>query len=208
MGNAYDPSETVSYFIWGGLREGWGRDEGGLREGCGRAEARSDGANLGIKLTSEGGRAGGGYWNPLINEGVPLHQNPHFPTTIVALTTAVSTAVRLSPAESEKDGEPRNQVPEEDLGMWGRFDPNSARHCRDGNHIRASRKAKTKRTSSWWPAVSLYKTTLSYDSSSLYETSPHCHWLTIWRLLAIWDWLTIWGCLSQWGCHSYEVASM
>ena len=30
-----------------------------MREGWGRAEARSDGANLGIKLTSEGGRGGG-----------------------------------------------------------------------------------------------------------------------------------------------------
>ena len=38
---------------------------------------------MGIKLTSEGGRAGGGYWNPLINEGVPLHQNPSFPTTTI-----------------------------------------------------------------------------------------------------------------------------
>ena len=35
MGNAYDPSETVSYFIGGGLRDGCGRVEGGLREGWG-----------------------------------------------------------------------------------------------------------------------------------------------------------------------------
>ena len=81
MGNAYDPSETVSYFIWGGLREGWGRDEGGLREGWGKVEARSDGANLGVKLTSEGGRAGGWLLEPPHKWGGSVLQNHPFPTT-------------------------------------------------------------------------------------------------------------------------------
>ena len=52
-------------------------------EGWGRVEAQSDGVNLGIKLTLEGGRAGWLKWLPLINEGKPWSSTPLFPLLIL-----------------------------------------------------------------------------------------------------------------------------
>ena len=90
-------------------------------------------------------------------------------------------------SESEKDGEPRNQVPEEGLRVWGSFEPNSARNCRDGKHSGGG-------------------THLTPKGHSVGAMLPNhlrelfiCLCLTIWDLINTRECLTMWGCLTLWG---------